>query len=258
MNSLPENVIDANVKIGVSAYGPSHSVEQCLESMNKFGIARSIISCFTPPDLSFEKANTIIEKITRENRTRFFGVVRVDPRFDGAKRILRKFLRKKSFVAVSLNPFEQAFKVGDPLAKEIYELAEEFDCPVLLESGFPIVSMPLQVSEVAKEFRKVDFIMTHSGQLMASGQSEYDSLRAMLENGNLYCDTSQIILSGLGGFIEQVVRANEKNSRDRVIFGSNSPMGDVSVELLRVKSANIGEIERNRIFSENALKLFSL
>ena len=70
----------------------------------------------------------------------------------------------------------------------------------------------------------------------------------MLENGNLYCDTSQIILSGLGGFIEQVVRANEKNSRDRVIFGINSPMGDVSVELLRVKSANIGEIKRNRIF----------
>jgi len=253
------SIIDINVHVGASAYGIDHSSKQCLRFMDRFGIETSVISCFTPPDLSFERANRLVEKIVLDNPSRFKGSVRVDPRFTGHQKILERFLSKKSFVCVSLNPFEQAFKVNDiSLVRSTFEIAEKAGSPVLLESGFPLVSLPLQVAEVARVFRKVNFIMTHSGLLLASGQSESDALSAIIENRNVFCDTSQIILSGLGGFIEQVVTSRRNQSSKRVMFGSNSPTGEISVELLRIGKANISENEKCMILSENAKKLFGI
>ncbi len=254
----PPAIIDVNAHIGVSAYGYGQSRAQCLRSMNKFGIGLSVVSCFTPPDLSFEKANRALEEIVRQNPSRFRASVRIDPRVNGSQKTLRKFLNKRSFVCVSLNPFEQAFKVNDPLAKSTYEVAERTGAPVMIESGYPLVSLPLQVAEVAKEFKKVNFIMTHSGQLLASGQSEADALFAMSDNRNLYCDTSQVILSGIGGFIKRIVDADTKESQNRIMFGSNSPLGELSVELMRVLKAEITQNEKSLILSENANKLFEI
>ena len=104
----------------------------------------------------------------------------------------------------------------------------------------------------------MNFIMTHAGQLLASGQSESDSLRAILDNSNIYCDTSQIILTGIGGFIEQVVHSGKKGSKHRVMFGSNAPQGELSVELRRVSEAEISENEKRLVLSKNAEKLFKL
>jgi predicted TIM-barrel fold metal-dependent hydrolase len=254
----PDSIIDVNVHLGKSAYGLQQSAIALLTSMGKSGVRISLVSCFTPPDLSFESANREIEAAVRENTTRLRGLVRIDPRQNGSLSILKKFLQKKAFAGISLNPFEQAFKVNDPLMKPFYELAEETDSPLMLESGYPIVSLPLQVAEVAREFRKVNFIMTHAGQLLASGQSESDSLRTILDNSNIYWDTSQIILSGIGGFIQQVIHSGKNGSKHRAMFGSNGPQGELSVELMRVTKASISENEKRLVLSKNAEKLFKL
>jgi predicted TIM-barrel fold metal-dependent hydrolase len=226
--------------------------------MGQSGVGISLISCFTPPDLSFEGANRKIEAIVRENPTKLRGLARIDPRQNGSLSFLKKFLQKTIFVGISLNPFEQAFKVNDPLVRPIYEAAEETDSPIMLESGYPVVSLPLQVTEVAREFRKVNFIMTHAGQLLASGQSETDSLRAIVDNSNIYCETSQIILTGVGGFIEQVMHSGKNGSKYRILFGSNAPQGELSVELMRVTKAAISENEKHLVLSKNAERLFKL
>ena len=250
-------VIDSNVHIGKSVYGTSQSPKQYLGLMGQFGVEKAIISCFTPPDLDFEKANAVVEKLVIANPKRFAGAVRIDPRLKTSLQILKRFSKKHTFVCISLNPNEQSFKVNSPQIFPIYEYAEKCGFPVVIESGYPIVSQPTQLAETASEFKRVKFIMTHAGQLLASGQSEADALLAMNENPNLYCDTSQIILSGLGGFIDQLVRSNGHNARSRIIFGSNSPAGDLSVELMRVDVANIEEKEKRLILYENAKKLFN-
>ncbi|HYB04290.1 MAG TPA: amidohydrolase family protein [Nitrososphaerales archaeon] len=253
-----ESIIDVNVHLAKSAYGPQQSAGALLRSMDKSGVQISLVSCFTPPDLSFERGNREIDSAVREHPTRLRGLVRVDPRQYGSRNVLKKFLQKKSFVGISLNPFEQSFKVNDPLVRPVYELAEESDSPVMLESGYPVVSLPLQIAEVAREFRKVDFIMTHAGQLLASGQSEADSFRAVVDYPNIYCETSQIILSGVGSFIEQVMHSRKNGSKHRIMFGSNAPQGELSVELMRVTEAAISDNEKRLVLSKNGKKLFKL
>ena len=223
--------------------------------MDANGIDLSVISSFTPLNLSFETSNRAIEHEVTSNRSWFRGAVRVDPRASAFRSILKKYLQKPSFVCIYLNPFEQAFKVNDALAFAAYEVAEDMGSPVVIESGYPIVSQPLQVAEAAREFRKVRFVMTHAGQMLASGQSEGDSLATLIENKNVFCDTSQIILSGIGGFIEQAIKGG---AGKRILFGSNSPFGDLSVEMMRVREANISEQEKRAILSENAKHLFGM
>jgi uncharacterized protein len=248
-------VIDCNVRIGKSAYGESFTITECLKRMDENGIELSIISSFTPIDLSFEKSNRAIELSVVSNPVRFTGAARVDPRSAESSSILKKYLRKRSFASIYLNPFEQAFKVNGGLASKIYEIAEHTNSTVIIESGYPIVSLPLQVAEIAREFKKVRFVMTHAGQLLASGQSEGDSFAALIENKNIYCDTSQVILTGIGGFIEQAVKSG---AGKRVLFGSNSPSGNLSVELMRVCEANISERDKTRILCENAKEIFDV
>ncbi len=256
---LDLHLIDANVHLGESIYGATQTETALLRSMKRNEIDFMLVSSFTPPNLDFEKANEYLRKTVKVHAKHFAGAATADPRL-GRKSVasLKRFLQFKEFRAVFLNPYEQAFKVNSQLAFPIYETAEKMDCPVILESGYPIVSLPGQIAEVAREFKKVKFVMTHCGQLLASGQSEADAFSAIIENPNIYAETSQVILSGLGGFIEQLVSNGSNNVRNRILFGSNSPFGELSVELMRVRVANIGDSEKEKILSGNSRVLFQL
>ena len=122
--------------------------------MDKSGVQTSLVSCFTPPDLSFEKANREIEAAVRENRTRLRGLVRIYPRQNGSLNTLKRFLQKSVFVGISLNPFEQSFKVNDPLVWPVYEVAEETASPLMLESGTPLSLSPFRSLKWHENFEK--------------------------------------------------------------------------------------------------------
>ncbi|MDA4130091.1 MAG: amidohydrolase family protein [Thaumarchaeota archaeon] len=256
---LDSGVIDSHVHMGNSIYGDSLSDRDFIRKMNRNGVETAVVSSFTPEDLDFEKANSSIRKMVRKYPKRFIGSITVDPRTTKtAIAILKKFLKTREFTSISLHPFEQSFKVNGEFAFSIYELAENFDCPVFLEAGYPIVSLPFQVAEASREYKKVKFVMTHCGQMEATGMSESEAYSSIVENPNIYAETSQVILTGVGGFIEQLARHKDRNMQSRIIFGSNSPFGDLALELMRVRFSNISNEIKEKIFSKNAKVLFGL
>jgi predicted TIM-barrel fold metal-dependent hydrolase len=234
--------------------------------MKKFGIEKALVSCFTPLDLDFVKANREIQKVVRDNQRALKGVAVVDPRLrDQSLSILKQMVKTHGFSGILLNPFEQSFKVNGKFLSPIMDLAEEFRVPVIVESGYPIVSTPLQVAELSSDFRNVPIVMTYSGQRLASGQSESDALLAMTENPNLYSETSGTALSGIGGFIEQVFSEHSTSRSkgwvsggERVIFGSESPLLDLGVELQRIIVSSISDKQKQMILRDNAVSLFEL
>jgi predicted TIM-barrel fold metal-dependent hydrolase len=240
--------------------------------MDRYGIAKAVVSCFTPKDLDFRKANKYIkEVVSYDPKKRFSGAAVVDPRLkDNSIAILKESLGSGKFSAIMLNPFEQSFKVDDErFLFPIMVHAEKFDVPVIIEAGYPIVSTALQVALLASRYPKIPIIMTHAGQLLASGQAESDALRAMLDNSNIFAETSLLALSGLGGFIRQsshlMSNQNEVGSgllytklktNNRIIFGSESPLSDPGVEIERVLAAKVSESEKRFIFHDVANALF--
>ncbi len=269
--------MDIHVHMGTSSiYGYNQlPVEDYLKLMRRYRIRKAIVSGFTPEDLNFEKMNVEVGKLLAAHPKEFVGAVFVDPRTkDKSIGILKAMLKLPSFVAIILNPYEQSFKANDlRFLSPVMEQAEHFNVPVIVESGYPMVSTPLQIGELARAYPKVPIVMTHAGQLLASGQSESDALAAMIENDNVYPETSQIILTGIGGFIQQVSSSSSSKNRitentdrerkkiapiDRILFGSDSPLCDLGVELERVLVSEISDEEKKKILHHNAVSLFAL
>jgi uncharacterized protein len=261
--SVPQ-IIDCHVHLGKSVYGHTQSAEDYIRLMKKNGVQKALVSCFTPEDLDFERANRELKRAMSGYPGTLFGAVSVDPRLKKkSERILSEFLKSEAFHAVILNPFEQSFKINDEaFISPVMSLAEKFDVPLIVEAGFPIVSTAFQVGELARKYPKIPVVMTHAGQLLASGQAESDALKALHENVNLYAETSRMTLSGIGGFIQQLLGSNTAQSGKKpassIIFGSDSPICDLSVEILRVMVSETTEKEKNQILRENAIYLFKL
>jgi predicted TIM-barrel fold metal-dependent hydrolase len=265
--SSKSGIIDSHVHIGRSVYGPELSVGDCLKLMGKYGVERALVSCFTPEDLDFVKANREVERVVDESGGMLAMALRLDPRQRARS---AELLRGDGFSAVMLNPFEQSFRANEEhFLSPIMARAEQLGVPVIIEGGYPVLSTPLQVGDLATRYPMVSIVMTHAGQLLSSGQAESDALAAMSDNPNLFADTSLLTLTGIGGFLEQAshlkatgrrsVKAKKELPSPRLVFGSECPLSNIGVELSRVRwCSEISEDEKMRILRDNAIELFGL
>ena len=102
------------------------------------------------------------------------------------------------------------------------------------------------------KFPQVTFIATHGGQLDISGLSFDDAVYAAKSAKNLKFDLSGVYRRD---FIELLIAsAGEEN----VVFGSCAPYMDISLEIARVEAAQIPQMQKDKIFSENIRALLAM
>lgn len=205
--------------------------------------------------LDFDAANRYVIEQGRRSRGKLIPICLVDPRL--RSRALASLRRAISLGArgIRLNPAQQAFQINDELVHDVFDLADRKGLPVTIEAGFPVYSNPLQVAEAAQTFPDVSMIMTHCGQMLASAQNSGDALEALKSSRNLYAETSGVALTGLDGFIEEVVK---EMGPSRLLFGSSSPFMDPEIEMQRVTIAQISDDAQRQILSSNARKIYAL
>ena len=108
-------------------------------------------------------------------------------------------------------------------------------------------SDPTDIADLAARFPKVNLVMAH---LTAAGIKGVQDIRPY---PNIYPDTS-----GSQGFSEIVEYAVEHLGAERILFGSDIPGRDFSVQLGRIYGANITDKQKRMILYQNAEKLFGL
>lgn len=246
-------VVDSHCFLGKSAYGESLTARKFLQIMDTNAVSRSVVFPFTPPDLHFARANSSLAKTVRTRRKRLIGLARADPRLGRTPiRELRSILRR-GLAGIMLHPFEQAFKIDSDLARPICELCERMRIPIVIAAGYPIVSTPLQVGDVADQYKSLKLVLGYGAQLRVDGLGQFDAMSVMKAHRNLYMLTTGIPEVGKDGFIEHLVR---EVGSERVLFGSSAPLMDQRIELVRVKMSNLTENDLERILGLNAEKLF--
>lgn len=242
-------IIDSHCHVGKSVYGDVQTPFQLLKTMDEYGIDRAIICPFTPVGLNFKTENDRIARLVQRYPNRFIGFARVDPRVGNkAVREIERAVRILGLKGVKIHPMEQAFQVNDELIFPFMRKVADLNIPVLIASGYPLFSSPIQIGDLAKRFTSVPIIMTHGGLLNVSGLTESDSLKVIRENKNLIVETSGIEQSGPEGFIKKVA---DHVGAKRIVFGSNSPYMHVKLEMERVRAAGITDVEKNLILGSN-------
>ncbi|HXW38025.1 MAG TPA: amidohydrolase family protein [Nitrososphaerales archaeon] len=217
------------------------SPKELLASMKLYEVERSIVFYFDN-DLVHRAVSSYPDKLT--------GCVWPDPRKKGARLLVRKALAQWGFKGVKLHPLLHAFLPNDEIVYPIMEEARRARVPVLIHSGHPPFSLPWSIGELAENFKDVTIVMLHMGH----GHGVY--IQAAI---NVARRLDNILLETSGMPMHSKVREAVKLlGEDRVLYGSDIPFHDPSVEIGRVSASGLSNRELERVFYSNAKRVFRL
>lgn len=167
---------------------------------------------------------------------RFLRWVTVNPWYDDAAQRLAEVIEPA--VGLKLAPALQGFSLLQlPLVRPLLEVAARYGKPVYVVTGVPIAGEPFQVTELARQFPDVVFVMGRSGRTDFS----VDLLPALQGASNIIAETAY---NG-ADLIADLVRALGPG---RMAFASDQPFNDLDLEIARIGRADLTAAEFTSIY----------
>jgi predicted TIM-barrel fold metal-dependent hydrolase len=243
-------IIDSHCNLGKSVLFP-HITENYNSLMNKlakYGVSKAVVGPFGKDLItSIEQGNKKVAYAIKRNNN-LIGIAGANPWSTRNVERLTYYINNLGFKGIKLNPSIQGFMVNSKIVEPIIEIAKRFRVPVMIHSGTPIFSLPLNIGDLADRYPDVTFIMAHMGFSDFFG----DAIIAAKLHENIILETS---LMPVVGMIERAI--NEIGS-ERIMFGSSSPNGDLNLELFKIFKLNISEEDRIKILGGNAKRVFKV
>lgn len=242
--------IDACAFVGESLRRNSVSIDQLLNNMDKNGVDRSVVRPLIPCDYNYDKANQrLAEEGAKNSRIIPFG--RINPwEKDAAKQVEK--VASYGMKGIHLHPWEENYSILSGFVEETLHAAQSSGLIVYLSAGYPCVSEPLSVLELAQTFPDITFIATHAAQLDISGMSLDDATILATQAPNVCFDLCAVYRR------DYIEKLQETLAPGRVVFGSCSPYMDLALEIARVDAADISPEKKEAIFSGNIQRILGL
>ena len=181
-------------------------------------------------------------------------------------RELADFLEAGLVKGLKLYPGYEPFYPHDRRLQVVYDLAEEFQVPVMIHSGDTYspkgklkYSHPLEIDEVAVDHPGVKFVICHLGNPWLT-----DCMEVVYKNPNVYTDISGLVL---GEFTEAFEDYMSEEIRDailyagdpgRFLFGTDWPICSMTSYMSFVRPLELPDESFNMIMGDNARRLFRL
>ncbi|CAN5188231.1 hypothetical protein BH23GEM4_BH23GEM4_02100 [soil metagenome] len=179
---------------------------------------------------------------------------------------LRVLLREKRIKGLKLYPGYEAFFVHDPRMRVVYELAGEFDVPVMIHTGDTYdpkgklkYAHPLEVDEVAVDFPEVTFVICHLGNPWF-----VDAMEVIYKNENVVGDISGLTLGHFEENFERFMLAQLKEvlafagDPSSLLFGTDWPICDIGSYIRFVRQLDLTEEQTEQILWQNSARIFNL
>jgi predicted TIM-barrel fold metal-dependent hydrolase len=181
-------------------------------------------------------------------------------------RELADLLSAERIKGLKLYPGYEPFYPHDPRLRVVYDLAEEFDVPVMIHSGDTYTARgkvkyakPIEVDEVAVDHPNVKFVICHLGNPWL-----VDCMEVVYKNANVWADFSGLML---GEFTEAFEDYMEEQIADvlryagdanYLLYGSDWPICSMKSYVEFVQQLKLSEADRHLILYENSRRLFKL
>jgi len=247
LKNIPESYegekIDAHAHLG--DFGGWANVacndKELLRSMELYNVSKSVV---------FSLDNELVKKAVARHPKELFGCVWPDPRKRGARKLVRTALTEWGFKGVKLHPLLHAFLPNDEIVHPIMDEASSAGVPVLVHSGHPPFSLPWSIGELAENYRDVKVVMLHMGH--GHGIYIQSAIGVAKRLANVYLETSGMPMHS------KIREAVELLGEKRVMYGSDIPFHDPSVEIGRVCAASLSKRQLRRVFFANASEVLNL
>jgi len=236
----PTKIIDAHAHVGKfgSWANVSSSAGELLGKMDEAGVESSVV---------FGPDNHLVRAAVLKHPKRLVGYVWPNPHEDAALSLVKKSVKEWGFRGIKLHPLVHAFLPTDAEVRPIVEFAGKQRIPVAIHSGHPPFSLPWSIGELAELYPEVRIVMLHMGH--AHGVYIKAAIDTAKRYDNIVLETSGVSMHS------KIKEAVDKVGEGRVVFGSDYPFHDYSVELQKVRVAGLTESQRELVLYQNAKKL---
>jgi len=240
-------IIDCYGQLGPQPYPTQATLPDALEKlMTRFGVDMTFVAATEALRGSMRRGNAwLAEQIA--DRERFRGYCVVNPlMFEASQEEMRKYLVKESFVGAILHEGYIDRPLNSDTMRSLVKSLLRYDKPLLLNIRDPRMINDLQ--EVAKEFPTQSFIIIHMADehwpMAIALAAKAQNIR--LETGGMVAD------------YDKLAEAVAVVGVHRLLFGSGMPLISPVYALGMIRDSAISAMEKDRILSRNAMKLFNL
>ncbi|MEO8030377.1 MAG: amidohydrolase family protein [Gemmatimonadota bacterium] len=181
-------------------------------------------------------------------------------------RELADFLEAGLVRGLKLYPGYEPFYPHDRRLQVVYDLAEEFDVPVMIHCGDTYnpkakvkFAHPLEVDEVAVDHPNVKLVICHLGNPWL-----VDCMEVVYKNRNVHADISGLVLGEFTESFEQYMAEQIEDvilyagEPDRFLFGTDWPICSMRSYVEFVGQLRMSDEVRHAMLYENARRLFKL
>lgn len=225
------------------------TVGQLLDSMDKCGIGKSVLSCIaTRP----EQFDSILDWCREIRSERIIPFPSLHPK-DKSPVDKLSAIRDRGFKGVKFHPYYQDFWLDEPVMMRIYEKAAELGLMVVVHTGYDIAfdydnrGDCARILKVVSALPQLKFITTHLG-----AWRQWDEVAERLIGKPIYTEISFAL--------DEIERSKARDMLMRhpaeyILFGTDSPWTDQNRTLNLLKSLDLPQERLAKILHINTEKL---
>jgi len=181
-------------------------------------------------------------------------------------REVAEFLKERKVVGLKLYPGYEPFYPYDRRCQVIYDLAQEFDVPVMIHTGDTFnprgklrFSHPLNIDDVAVDNPGLKIVICHIGNPWIR-----DCMEVVYKNKNCSADISGLVLGDFKSHFKRFMLQQVKEmilyagEPDYLLYGTDWPICRMRTYLKFVDGLGLPPETREKILWKNAVRLFRL
>lgn len=239
------NRLEAHYNVNINNTG---TLEHLLTSAEQADVYKSVLHASATSARQVETVNNWVADVSSPQIIRF-GTIH--PEYEEIVKELNR-LKSLGIRGLKLHPDFQHFDLVDDKMYRLYELiGDEF--LVLFHVGDDVYptednySTPKKMVQVIEDFPNLQVVAGHLG-----GYRMWDEAKKYIIGKNIYLDTSSVFryIS-----LEKASELIKLHGADKILFGSDYPMGSQSREIESIMNLDLDSVEKQQILIENGLEL---
>jgi predicted TIM-barrel fold metal-dependent hydrolase len=239
-------IIDSHTHVDeVPALGWIDPPETLLRLMDEAGIAKSVIMTYTDLPGVNPDALEYIAGVAARYPDRLIGYARLNPIYNDAVQLLETAIVRYGFKGLKLHPVTTLAHPADAETVRLIHKAAEYNAPTLFHCGDEPMTTPLAIAETARKCPEATIILGHMGGYF----HVEEAIEVAVRLPNVLLETSAM------PYPARIKEAVERIGAQRVLFASDGPGCDPSIEVQKVKLAGLTPEEEAFVFEMNIRRL---
>ncbi len=240
-------ITDCHVHIGKATWCHIDAdADLLLREADRAGIDRMMVTDFTALTYDMKEGNEYLRRQVQAHPDRILGYYTVSTGRSGKWIVedLERYVNEYGFCGMKIYSVPPLQIIDDPYMIPIIEKAAELKIPILAHStGEECESISRQVPDVT-------IINAHMGCCPQAQGDWHRSIAAAKRYPNIYLDTTSSSFDN--GMIEFAV---EEVGAERVLYGSDLPLLEPTLQIAKVKESDISQKDKELILHENINRL---